>query len=512
MQDRTLSEDEFEDEPREKKAKKRRMRAQQEREKRHAVDGVNKVHKRLSVCGQNHPDLKPNSSKARLKPHPKKKARILRGPMQTGQSVYSPTATTHSHCTMGGNAGISNTTGTACFINSTLQLLYYCSRFRSSLQGDGCGDGCLGTALTALFENMDAAFGGTGDSTSSDTNASAAKKPKQVVVSSQQVQWALSMRRKADSNKWHGEQDAHEFLLDMLEVLHEEACESKSGGKEGQHPVSVLTHFRGSMGGSIQCLQCEAVVEQRAQYFTSLPIAMHPSFVGLEHYLQMGHHTMELLRGDNKFECDACNSKAEARKQAQLLRLPKLLLVHILPSMRVSWGDADGGEGKSASPRGGCSTRMLPLQLGLDRVGDGGHGGGHGFELCGVVLHACGSGVLTGGHYATIARTREVEDVEKKNMEAKVPPRIDGEDPMANGGGAGGGEKCTNSGWVLLDDENTMALEERDVKELLACGRGPASTDAAPTGGAPSAGASWRRGFGRSSVEPFLALYAARTQ
>jgi hypothetical protein len=147
--------------------------------------------------------------------------------------------------------------------------------------------------------------------------------------------------------------------------------------------------------------------------------------------------------------------------------------------------------------------RLDPSSVAGDDLGDRDAARGQ-YELCGAVLHVRGAGVLSHGHYVTLARVENTREIHEEKTGAKREEAVKPPPPNAANG-------RLDDGWVLLDDAITIKLKEQDAEGLLLGPDYRCTSKPADTGGtAPGESASecWQRGFGRSSVVPFLALYS----
>ncbi|KMV65765.1 ubiquitin carboxyl-terminal hydrolase [Encephalitozoon cuniculi EcunIII-L] len=175
------------------------------------------------------------------------------------------------------------------------------------------------------------------------------------------------------------QQDSHEFLIQFIDLLHNESdgnksrLESKDEFEEvRKHSLVAKTLF--SMDK--QVLTCEAC------NYSSVTIAINSTIL-VEPYetVQLGidrYYEEVKLEGKDAWRCDKCGRKESSRKRMEVLVHPDVLIVHISRFHPQGWKNT-------------ASVEVNDTLLFNNRK----------YSLLGVV---CQNGTLNGGHYFAEAK------------------------------------------------------------------------------------------------------------
>ncbi|XP_054162411.1 ubiquitin carboxyl-terminal hydrolase 8-like [Oppia nitens] len=225
--------------------------------------------------------------------------------------------------------------GNTCFSNAVIQCLLNTTEFSSFFNGKFNinknskfgSNGELVIELAALFRQM--AFPSPYKSLAAKDFKNAVCKHFQGFIPGQQ-------------------QDAHEFLVKLLEKLHEDLNEStirdidtnisedlslqvaanKFWKNHLRKNKSIITDlFEGFIVNSLMCLTCHKT-SNTFEVFSclSLPLGNHKTTLNdcIRQYFKP-----ERMSGEAAWECPTCKQKREADKKILLWKLPKVLIIHL---------------------------------------------------------------------------------------------------------------------------------------------------------------------------------------
>lgn len=136
-------------------------------------------------------------------------------------------------------------------------------------------------------------------------------------------------------------------------------CEVDRGGhvtEEARHSFSVKDLISQLFGGrsvmATRCDECESVKERTEQFLdVSLPVEADRSLA----WALSSHGEPEQLCGDNKYQCEQCQTHCEARRWWQLAALPQVLTVHL---KLFAFDEPISGAGGKVPVAMSCPMRM----------------------------------------------------------------------------------------------------------------------------------------------------------
>lgn len=110
--------------------------------------------------------------------------------------------------------------------------------------------------------------------------------------------------------------------------------------------------FGGKSVMATRCDECEVVKERAEQFLdVSLPVEADKNLA----WALSSHGEPEQLRGDNKYQCDKCQTHCEARRWWQLAALPHVLTVHL---KLFAFDEPISGAGGKVPVAMSCPMRM----------------------------------------------------------------------------------------------------------------------------------------------------------
>ncbi|XP_023002079.1 ubiquitin carboxyl-terminal hydrolase 16-like isoform X2 [Cucurbita maxima] len=139
----------------------------------------------------------------------------------------------------------------------------------------------------------------------------------------------ISQLRKIGSQLVNGkEEDAHEFLRCAIDTMQStcsmEAQVSRSGPMEEETTLIGFT-FGGYLLSKIKCTRCESKSE-RIERILDLTVEISGDIETIEEALQQ-YTSIEILDGDNRYQCGRCKSYVKANKRLSILEAPNILTI-----------------------------------------------------------------------------------------------------------------------------------------------------------------------------------------
>lgn len=195
-----------------------------------------------------------------------------------------------------------------------------------------------------------------------------------------------------NSSVFHpGEQnDAHEFIVFLLDKLHEELKipfkgakgiemdkAEKSWARHLEKNYSVVSEeFQGQLKTTLICQKCKNTKE-RYEPFMYLSLSLNPNTSSVEDCLD-NYQKEELLSGSNSWYCKSCQSPEQTLKKTQIYRVPNYLIIHLKRFKNASTKNSDFiNYTESLHLRTSLRAQVL-------------------FELYSKIKH---TGIISGGHY-----------------------------------------------------------------------------------------------------------------
>ena len=198
-------------------------------------------------------------------------------------------------------------------------------------------------------------------------------------------------------------QDAEEFMSYLLNSVNEYCASTE---KETNY---VMDNFQGKYKNTIKCLTCNNL-KHTYEPFLSLQIPVTKNFKNISKALNnvIESPTKEILKGDNKFQCDTCNDKVKAERSVNIDEIPNVLILHL---KRYEYSEKENTLTKL------FNKLEYPLNLKIEKINKN-------YELSGIVVHL---GLdPSHGHYIAVVKNEKF-------------------------------------GWLIYDDETVMGINESDV-------------------------------------------------
>ncbi|KAA8498771.1 Ubiquitin carboxyl-terminal hydrolase 4 [Porphyridium purpureum] len=180
------------------------------------------------------------------------------------------------------------------------------------------------------------------------------------------------------------------------------SCSSQQQPLRGQERIpprhfKTLIHsiFGGEITSKVRCLSCEAVTQRHEEFFDlSLDIEKHTTLA----QCIRGMMIPEVLRGNDKFFCESCNTYQEAQRMLCIRSLPRVLVFHL---KRFKYMEVSQRFQK-------INSRLaFPSALDMAEFAPDAEAAPHAldfkYELSGIVVHI---GMNAGhGHYIALVRS-----------------------------------------------------------------------------------------------------------
>jgi len=250
-----------------------------------------------------------------------------------------------------------NNIGNTCYLNSALQLLINCTVLTKII-------------LTTKFDNVKLNY---------IKNFFINYSNSEVPICPDKLKLIVGQK----SNKFmsFGQQDSHEFLIYLLEILEEEFKNHFTNEEICKIKLNELISSLFDIGIS-SIIYSEETNEQSKTYINerilSLPIRKGDNITltdCLNDFLKI-----EKLDGDSKWFSEKNNKNVVAYKRLILKRLPKYLIIHL---KRFSYFSSSNKNNKSVK----CDEKII--------IED------RNYDLRGIVYH---SGTAHGGHYISVIK------------------------------------------------------------------------------------------------------------
>lgn len=198
-------------------------------------------------------------------------------------------------------------------------------------------------------------------------------------------------------------QDAEEFMSYLLNSINEYFSSTTNGSN------IIQDNFQGKYKHTIKCLTCNNS-KDTYEAFLSLQIPITKNFKNLSKALNnlIESPNKEILKGDNKFQCDNCNDKVKAERSVNIDEIPNVLILHL---KRYEYSEKENTLTKL------FNKLEYPLNLRIERMNKN-------YELSGIVVHLGMD--PSHGHYVAVVKNDKF-------------------------------------GWLIYDDETVMGINENDV-------------------------------------------------
>lgn len=185
------------------------------------------------------------------------------------------------------------------------------------------------------------------------------------------------------------QEDAHEYLRQLLDVMHEEVLKANglktSDGKKAE-TTFISRIFGGHLSNTLTCSKCQFVSETR-NHFLDLSLEIRQNVTSVEAALA-AFTKQEQLSAGNEWKCEKCLQRVRAVKQMKVAQWPSVLVIHL---KRFAGGGLFGLHGG-----GSKITKKIsfPMQW---TTPSSSSGKGVDYDLTGVIVHHGHS--TNSGHY-----------------------------------------------------------------------------------------------------------------
>lgn len=273
--------------------------------------------------------------------------------------------------------------GNSCYLNSTLQCLMYIPALvqvlmresEEALKNIPKHTGHHMKPIAEIFTSLVHEIWGEASNTSRK-----AILPRGMVT---------TIRRVGKQFKAFRQEDAHEYLRQLLDCMHEEVLKANhlktSDGKPAE-TTFVSRIFGGYLCNTLTCSQC-GYASKTFNHFLDLSLEIRQGIQSLQGAIE-GFTKPEQLSHGNEWTCDGCKRKVKATKQMTISEAPAVLVVHL---KRFAFGG-----GFSLFSQGNAKITkhiQFPLAFSLPCGGKSKKD----YELSGVVVHH--GSTTHSGHY-----------------------------------------------------------------------------------------------------------------
>ena len=264
--------------------------------------------------------------------------------------------------------------GNTCFMASYLQALYFVVPFRRLLltPHSSYPDDPSSWKNTHLLRSMATLFG------CMELTKASYLKPSNVY---------RSLPDMFTDNRQH---DSSEFGVLMLSTLEREilsVCPSSSSANPNSI-ANIPRHVTGEIISTTTCSRCKIKRSTTEEYVgLNLMYGDETEVTNVQCLLDATLDSTEVLRGENRYQCDSCNLKTDATKNTTVSRIPKTL---ILSLGRFRYDPKLGVRKKICTPTQFVETITVRNKI---------------YQLVSIVAHSGPSSY--GGHYYCVAKHSE---------------------------------------------------------------------------------------------------------
>uniref|UniRef100_A0A0K0FGD9 Ubiquitin carboxyl-terminal hydrolase n=1 Tax=Strongyloides venezuelensis TaxID=75913 RepID=A0A0K0FGD9_STRVS len=219
----------------------------------------------------------------------------------------------------GNHIGLPNK-GNTCYLNAVIQILYRCKLFRYEIL-------LITDIMTKYIENkkLKPNIQRAAETIQSLNILFQSLKVNSLNGLSYFMTKFSKLKPKFSINH---QQDAHEFLSYILEALDD--C--KEFLKQSKEPLIFESTFNGSVTKNIICQNCNKCVESREKFnILTIPVDVNHDTKSSKYgaWSLARWSNLEMLDGDNKYQCENCNSKQNAFMFPWIEIKPCILILHI---------------------------------------------------------------------------------------------------------------------------------------------------------------------------------------
>ncbi|GIX78509.1 ubiquitin carboxyl-terminal hydrolase 46 [Caerostris extrusa] len=178
---------------------------------------------------------------------------------------------------------------------------------------------------------------------------------------------------------------------------------------------NLNTGFEGKVRHVVQCLECEKRIE-REEVFSNLELNIPQDISGEDtvHLHQCMSQTT-ILCGENKYFCDTCKHRNEARISSEVIKLPPILLLHFGCTISGEEENAEKSSMKVIIPRSLNTSENSDVFCSTPDQN---------YKLFAVVLHLGRS--VEGGHYVSFIKdaSQDIISKEESNEKPILTPKL----------------------------------------------------------------------------------------
>ncbi|KAJ5075809.1 ubiquitin carboxyl-terminal hydrolase [Anaeramoeba ignava] len=207
--------------------------------------------------------------------------------------------------------GFSNI-GNNCYINSVLQSLYHCEKFKEKII-EFKKNQTENEKETFLLENLlSELFCKINDS-------------EKQIGSISPSNFVKKFLKKTSNLRYRRQEDAHEFFETLMDSFEQSIQKSDQISQKGKQELSLIYQlFSGEENSFIKCLECGSIRGPNVNKFVDIPLDIFLN-ESLQSCLKR-RNLPEKMDGDNKIFCEKCNKNTSSEKFSKIVKFPKILV------------------------------------------------------------------------------------------------------------------------------------------------------------------------------------------